>query len=76
LRIAAGLLAFFAIIHTLGTLSTNGQAPGAEKLIDAMRNFHFNAMRSGPHRLGFLSGPRPSVLSEPCDSGRTLVAGG
>jgi hypothetical protein len=56
LRIATGLLAFFAIIHTLGTLSTNGQARGAEKLIDAMRNFHFNAMGSDRTAWDFFRG--------------------
>jgi hypothetical protein len=43
LRIAAILLAVHTISHTLGTLS-NPQVPGADVLINSMRNFHFDAM--------------------------------
>jgi|SRR5215469_627258 len=43
LRIAAILLAVHTISHTLGTLS-NPQVPGANVLINSMRNFHFDAM--------------------------------
>lgn len=43
LRTAAGFLAIHAVAHTIGTL-TNPQVPGADALINSMRNFHFDAM--------------------------------
>ena len=45
LRIAAGLLAFFAAIHLVGDFS-DSQPPGSEKVLAAMQNFHFDAMGS------------------------------
>ena len=45
LRIAAALLALFAVMHTIGNVTDN-QPPGSEKVLAAMRNFHFDAMGS------------------------------
>jgi hypothetical protein len=55
IRVAAGLLAVFASIHALGALSNN-QAPGADKVIAAMRAFHFDAMGTDRTAFDFFQG--------------------
>jgi hypothetical protein len=68
LRIAAGLLAFFAAIHIVGDL-TDGQPPGSEKVVEAIRNFHFDAMGSDRtpwdffRGLGLLFSANPVILT-------------
>lgn len=56
LRIAAGFLAIHAVAHTLGTINTNPQVPGADALINSMRNFHFDAMGWDRTAWDFFSG--------------------
>jgi len=55
LRIAAGLLAFFAFIHFSGAVIDN-RPPGSDKVFEAMRNFHFDAMGTDRTPLDFFHG--------------------
>lgn len=55
IRIAAGLLAFFAAIHIVGDFTDN-QPPGSQKVVEAMRSFHFNAMGSDRTAWDFFRG--------------------
>lgn len=44
LRTAFGLTLFFAVAHTLGTVSTAVRSPQEQAVIDAMKGYQFDAM--------------------------------
>src|SRR5260221_4077859 len=46
LRIAGGLLAFFAVGHTIGTLNAGAPDAAGQGVVDAMRSYHFQIMGS------------------------------
>ena len=56
LRIAAGLLGLFTVLHTLGTVRSDNQTPGIDALNTTMRNFHYNIMGSDRTAWDFFHG--------------------